>query len=716
MFLNTPRGLSDWSVDTLGKRRELQIASAYQNWGVVCCGDVSESLAIRPSEQPRDYSEYSSRLPAQTRSNVARHQHTLRGGFIFSCRETGEAHFDSPFIGGFRLIRLLKKANDTPYQKNSADRDRLASSLYFATSDALVFRRRYGDTMYQAHLYCSTAEALYSREILLRFPPGDHLLSLTISMIGNWREQDLQPIEQEAPKLLNQNIACRYHAMAAEIRDVASTQLESIAMLARNDSFLAGAPRFLSYFGRDTLLFLSALCGILSDKVIERAFYSLLSRISENGQVSHEEMMGEFASLSSTKSRRAVSHDFGRNNEPIQDYTMVDDDFLLPAVLSQCLDQHRAPISRLLSNTIEANGKTATGFDLLATNLLYCRRQMLRGLVPYCKQSPVGDWRDSLCEQRICYSYEVNVGLAQAAQATEKALFRQFPSLMASMERMSAGRGETRANFQWSTSLIDRLNEQLEAFCVSETLANVDQKVDQWLQEANFSDVEREILVYRLREHIMPLLPNTLRANRQDYSFYALALHHDFTPLEIQHNDVAFRLLFGDPSQEELDMILLPLETYFPLGLRTDAGMLISNPLFYRDSQFRCHLDREHYHGLVIWPLMHILLMRGIERQIDRRDLAADYKQRLLSLYRWLNNITLKIPQFATTELYTFTVSPNGERPCAFIRKGDRVRSNPAQLWSCSSFAGFISARDDMLAPRELTADPIRKGDITPFH
>ena len=56
---------------------------------------------------------------------------------------------------------------------------------------------------------------------------------------------------------------------------------------------------------------------------MESAIASVLDRLAPNGEVAHEEDIGEFAVLRNAREGR------GRVATPIYDYGMVDDDFLL---------------------------------------------------------------------------------------------------------------------------------------------------------------------------------------------------------------------------------------------------------------------------------------------------------------------------------------------------------------------------------------------------
>ncbi|GME26174.1 glycogen debranching enzyme [Neofusicoccum parvum] len=76
-------------------------------------------------------------------------------------------------------------------------------------------------------------------------------------------------------------------------------QVDSLAFLSYTDKLLAGAWRFLTYFGRDSMISLLLLQPILSegeDSAVEAAISAVLERINRNdGSVCHEETIGDYA-------------------------------------------------------------------------------------------------------------------------------------------------------------------------------------------------------------------------------------------------------------------------------------------------------------------------------------------------------------------------------------------------------------------------------------
>src|SRR5262249_11046226 len=108
---------------------------------------------------------------------------------------------------------------------------------------------------------------------------------------------------------------------------------EVLTYLSYREKYLAGSWRFDPYFGRDTLMSVMLLSPVLHAEAVERGIGAVLDRLAPNGEVAHEEDIGEFAVLRNAREGR------GRIPTPIYDYGMVDDDFMLaPLVAQELLD------------------------------------------------------------------------------------------------------------------------------------------------------------------------------------------------------------------------------------------------------------------------------------------------------------------------------------------------------------------------------------------
>ena len=112
---------------------------------------------------------------------------------------------------------------------------------------------------------------------------------------------------------------------------------------------------------------------------MESAIASVLDRLAPNGEVAHEEDIGEFAVLRNLREGR------GRVDTPIYDYGMVDDDFLLaPLAASWMLsdERSRARASRFLAGAQSVAKGTAPRWHAISPGSWSVRRRLQRTRVP----------------------------------------------------------------------------------------------------------------------------------------------------------------------------------------------------------------------------------------------------------------------------------------------------------------------------------------------
>jgi hypothetical protein len=94
----------------------------------------------------------------------------------------------------------------------------------------------------------------------------------------------------------------------------------SLSFLSYTDKLLAGAWRFLTYFGRDSMISLLLLQPVLSEGeggAIEAVISAVLERINQtDGSVCHEETIGDYATFLNLQANKT-------STEPQCDYKMV---------------------------------------------------------------------------------------------------------------------------------------------------------------------------------------------------------------------------------------------------------------------------------------------------------------------------------------------------------------------------------------------------------
>ncbi|GAA3267320.1 hypothetical protein GCM10020258_37420 [Sphingomonas yabuuchiae] len=110
----------------------------------------------------------------------------------------------------------------------------------------------------------------------------------------------------------------------------------ALTFLSYAEKFLAGSWRFDTYFGRDTLMSVRLLMPALQPEAVETGLSSVLARLSPQGEVAHEEDIGEFAILDHRKADGSLS------DAPVYNYNMVDSDYMLaPVARAWLLDDPR---------------------------------------------------------------------------------------------------------------------------------------------------------------------------------------------------------------------------------------------------------------------------------------------------------------------------------------------------------------------------------------
>lgn len=433
-----------------------------------------------------------------------------------------------------------------------------------------------------------------------------------------------------------------------------------LAFLSYEEKLLAGSWRFLTYFGRDTLLSLQLLMPVLQPPVVEAGLSSVLVRLSEKGRVAHEEDIGEYAAIENMQ-RSTPPEDL---RQPSYVYEMLDDDLLLSLVAATYLldtDGGRARAEAFL----DRKGRSGAPLrDALARNLelvLELARPFAASpgpdtLISLSEGANDGQWRDSeegLGMGRI--PYDVNAELMPAALEAAARLY----------ESGLLGDGSKKA--EEADELASVWHGARKLFLVDLPAAEAKQRVSRYAQAVGLPpDLGTEAL-------------------KQDVAFDALALSADGRPLPVMHTDEGFGLLFGRPPPEALDRVATQLFRPFPAGLRTDIGVVVANPAYVEEQKEQSLFTRSHYHGTVVWPWQHAMLLAGLKRQLKRDDLPPTVRERLASARDQLTEIVRATRDLRTSELWSWSYVPEEHRfqVAPFGQgEGHRTESNAAQLWS----------------------------------
>ncbi|WP_437932633.1 hypothetical protein [Sorangium sp. So ce291] len=476
---------------------------------------------------------------------------------------------------------------------------------------------------------------------------------------------------------------------------------QALAFLTYREKLLAGSWRFLTYFGRDTLLAVRMLLPVLEPAVVEAAIGSVLDRLSPEGEVAHEEAIGEYAALLRLAAGRAgaqrepghalrepghalreaghalreaghalreAGHALREAGhalrEPVHDYKMVDDDFLLAPLAAEYLlgAPGRARAAAFLARRTPGGEMYA---QALARNVALVLRLAApfaetrdpRALIALKAGESVGEWRDS--EEGLAFGripYDVNVALVPAALRASARLLAS-PLLGAGPDEEGSARAERLARAWKDAGVFFRVE----------------------LPEA---EARRRAAAYAASLGIDPApvvasLSGTL-------SFPAIALDGEGRPIPVMHSDDSFVLLFTDPSPDALEEIAGRLIRPFPAGLRTPVGILVANPAFAPDPAVRGLFTAGHYHGTVTWSWQQAMLAAGLDRQLARGDLSSTRARGALERARSALWEVIRASREASTwELWSWAVEGGRYRLVPFgAERAHHDESNAVQLWS----------------------------------
>ncbi|TBU38411.1 hypothetical protein BD309DRAFT_1022886 [Dichomitus squalens] len=418
---------------------------------------------------------------------------------------------------------------------------------------------------------------------------------LRVTMVTN--ETSLTGLDVQA-LFLPQNGTNATQALETALQGLAdgtNAAAQQVSFLTYADKFTAGGWRFLTYFGRDSMIALRLLMPTLTSEAIESALGAVIERANSTGALCHEETIGDYASFVNIGNGHPEL-----GNQPFYDYKMVDTDLLLlPAISHYFLElpagQRRAAqffsknaslqtgtYADILNRTIHYNLQRATPFSQSpnVSNLI--------GLRP---GQPVGNWRDS--NEGLGYGFypfDVNMALVPASlRATQKLIeggILDFAALNASHVANVASVWEAHA-----PALFDVTVNGKEA----------EARLESFVEAANLS---------------ITLLDSTARQPTSKLSFYALSLKEDGTPVEVLNSDTGFNLVYGENvSRDFLRHVVDALQPY-PRGLLTDVGMVVANPAYDSNKTMIDVLNRAAYHGTVVWSFQQGLMASGLARQL----------------------------------------------------------------------------------------------------
>ncbi|WP_321784606.1 hypothetical protein [Burkholderia pyrrocinia] len=487
-------------------------------------------------------------------------------------------------------------------------------------------------------------------KLVLRAPAGSHTLKLHVDALSG--ETPLSPIT-------------RADLLAPSVNPDPVSQ-NVLEFLSFHDKLLAGSWQYDTYFGRDTLISVRMLMPVLEPAAIEAGLSSVLSRLSADGKVAHEEGIGEFALIDNQKN--------GRPNDPTPtyDYKMIDSDYLLAPIAAAWLIDDTRGQARAAAYLAQRGSDGQTNGSRLVVNLLhiattaqpFAQQPSVANLIHLRPGEIVGNWRDSTDGLGGgAYPYDVNAVLVPAA-------------LRAANAFLARGLLDPYLNAAQRATLTNTANEAATWETQAPPLFQVSVPATQAA-----TDVSAYAPSAGVPAGATPSAP---------LSFYALSLDQQGTPIPVMNSDGGFALLFGTPPDDALQRIVTDVTRPFPTGLVTDAGMLIANPAYANPSLWP-KFTSSAYHGTVIWSWQQAMWVAGLDRQLARQDLSATTRTLLTQARQTIWQVISNGRDMRTSEMWTWSYVNGQYRTDAFgTRSADATEANAAQLWSTT----YLAIRD----------------------
>lgn len=458
-------------------------------------------------------------------------------------------------------------------------------------------------------------------------------------------------------------------------------QITSLSFLSYTEKLLAGAWRFLTYFGRDSMISTLLLEPVFSQgngSATEAVIGAVLERINRtDGSVCHEETIGDYATYLNLQENIT-------STAPGFSYPMIDTDYYLPVLMAQYFSSSPSRIGPLLSRqagSTDVQNRNLTYGNLTLINAekimnltaAFAQNQTAANLIHLKSDQIVGQWRDStygIGGGRI--PFDVNTALVPAALRAIAQLART-PGVYAN----NTGVNVT----AWGTVADERAQiweeNTLRFFETNITAATARSRLQQFVNTATFYDG--------------PTNASSLPASGNVTS-YAISLqgYNNLSSVDVLHSDTSFRVFLlnvtgstPEATAQETRFINATANSLirtFPAGLMTPQSMVVANPALSGSEVLVANFTNAAYHGTVIWSFQLAMMAKGLERQLGRCNSSA--------VPAWCG-----MPSVHNNVLRAYNVL------------WDSIEANSAQLqgevwsWTYSNGTGFVTTPLGALPP-----------------
>jgi len=496
-------------------------------------------------------------------------------------------------------------------------------------------------------------------------------------------------------------------------------QVAGVELLVSREKLMAGLPTYATYFGRDMLMTALMMRPIWRHETLEAVIATALRKLASNGEVSHEEALGDQATRESAaeyvalmrryravgeRSERATADSLLASAERVlrtlratrENYHMIDDEYQLPIVIARWItDPSVAAADKRAFLLAKSNGGVTRAAQIVRELALvaeltaaYAANPIAANLIAFAPREPTGwataSWRDSGAGYAGGrYAMDINaIWVPHALEATGQILAALRELGVTNVATPKAG--SPLATYAADSALLRRAvttwRSASRHFVVRQTAVQV--RAATAARLAALPEEERAWWVSR---------PTTAAAVADSLTFLAVALDSGGAPIGVANTDPATQLFLGDgegrrtPSTaDERAATLRDVRLFvrpYPAGLFVNRiGPVVANDAYASNAIWDA-FTKDPYHGpRVVWGREVNLFLLGVAtRAAQASDTDAGYASELRSA---LTQIRTAVEQSGFhTELWSYGFQGGTLGALRYGSGGD------IQLWSTTDLA-----------------------------
>ena len=500
-------------------------------------------------------------------------------------------------------------------------------------------------------------------------------------------------------------------------------QVTGVELLVSREKLMAGLPTYATYFGRDMLMTALMMRPIWQHETIEAVIASALRKLGPQGDVSHEEALGdqavresagEYAALMAQYTERTTRGDraaaaalLTRADLVLRDlrrvrenYHMIDDEYQFAIVVARWITDPSVPDAAKRAFLRSAADGGGTRADRLLRELAlvarltapYATSPQPANLISFAPREPFGwgsaSWRDSGAGYAGGrYAMDINTIWVPHALESVGQILATMRQLGISTSRATTGDTPLaryardpgalhQAIITWRGAskhfIVTLAPEQVRAMTLAR-LAEMPEDERAWWQS---------------RE-------STAAALNDSLTFLAVALDADAAPIGVANTDPATLLFLGDnegsasaPTAEENANAMRTVRLFaraYPAGLFVDRiGPVVSNDAYATPAVWQMFV-KDPYHGpRVVWGREANLFLLGVANRIARvqANVAAPDAAYLTELRAAMTKVRTAVEQSGFhTELWSYGFDRGQLRAMRYGSGAD------IQLWSTTDLA-----------------------------